>query len=220
MITQPKILALVCGLSLSVIGCGDDDSGSGDTAADDTTAGDTMSQTTVTPDTGMADTAMADTSMADTSMADTSMADTSMADTSMADTGMTDTGMTDTGDTGMTDTGGTAGAALPATLNLMGYGGPHGGQDVHVKVFDDGDNEVGSVDSTVMADSPLVMDDAVVDGGTYTVRWWVDFSGNGTCDAPDADHSWEVTALVADAEGLSVDHMHDTNWTDVCGSWE
>ncbi len=65
----------------------------------------------------------------------------------------------------------------------------------------------------------FTIEDAVMDGGTYTVRWWVDLMDNDMCDPQPVDHMWEQTGLTADGTGLTIDHPHDAMWVDVCGSW-
>ena len=123
-----------------------------------------------------------------------------------------------TGDAGSESSSG-GGAALPLQLNLMGYD-PHVGQDIHIKIFDDADAELGSLDSTVdMANQGYTIDMVAQEGSSYTVRWWVDLMDNDTCDPQPVDHMWEMTGQVADATGVTIDHGHDATWTDVCPFW-
>jgi hypothetical protein len=108
---------------------------------------------------------------------------------------------------------------LDFTINFTGYD-PHVGQLMNVKVFDGADAEVGmTAQNLAIANDSIIIPGIIEDGVTYNVRWWVDLSGNGTCDAFPTDHMWEMTGLTADGTGLTVDHTHDDNWVDVCSFW-
>ena len=50
----------------------------------------------------------------------------------------------------------------------------------------------------------------------YKVRYWVDFNSNDACDAPPADHQWEVDAPAGQA---AVSVSHTTTFTSVCSTF-
>jgi hypothetical protein len=103
-------------------------------------------------------------------------------------------------------------------LDLTGYG-PHEGNMYEVAVFD-GATEVGSTAGTLaMADDDITIEGVIEDGTMYTVRWYMDLSMNGSCDAPPADHAWEDDTGTGTDMGLTIEHTHDTDWTDVCDSF-
>ncbi len=110
------------------------------------------------------------------------------------------------------------------TLSLDGYA-PHEGKNVYVALVDEADGStVGTAGPVAIAsgEATLTIAGAAEDGKTYTVRWYVDTDDNGMCNfAADGseDHAWEMTGQTADASGLSVNHTHDTNFTDVCSTF-
>lgn len=57
----------------------------------------------------------------------------------------------------------------------------------------------------------------LVIGEQYSVKLWVDFNGNGTCDAPPDDHQWSVP-VPADFSTYqsTLTYAHNTTFTPVC----
>ena len=45
--------------------------------------------------------------------------------------------------------------------------------------------------------------------------WYMDLSGNNSCDAPATDHVWEESVTVTSADA-TVTRDHDTTWVDNC----
>jgi len=119
MAKQTWLGGLVVGVSLGVLGCGDDpvppvDSGGVDSGTD-TGAGDTGRVDTGPTDTGPTDTGPTDTGPIDSGMMDTGPADTGPADTGPADTGPADTGPVDSGVPATARTTATNGSAVVLT---------------------------------------------------------------------------------------------------------
>ena len=57
----------------------------------------------------------------------------------------------------------------------------------------------------------------LVIGESYSVKLWMDFNANGTCDAAPADHQWSVP-IPADpsTHQSTVTYAHNTTFTSVC----
>jgi hypothetical protein len=118
MAKQRWLGGLVVGVSLGVLGCGDDAVPATDSGVD--TGTDLGSTDTGPVDTGVTDTGRTDTGPTDTGPTDTGVTDIGGTDTGPVDAGPTDTGPTDTGptDTGPTDTG-PADSGTPATARVL-----------------------------------------------------------------------------------------------------
>ena len=105
--------------------------------------------------------------------------------------------------------------SAPATLTLSGYG-PHAGQKVEFKVTDLDASTSLKTSGTVATDGKLtlVIQNAVGASGRYNFDWYADLNGNGVYNAPPTDHAWR-RAVNGNSSGATVNHDHDTNWTDI-----
>ncbi len=57
----------------------------------------------------------------------------------------------------------------------------------------------------------------LVIGEAYSVKLWMDFNANTTCDAPPADHQWSIPVVTDLATHLAtVSYGHNTTFTSVC----
>lgn len=57
----------------------------------------------------------------------------------------------------------------------------------------------------------------LVIGEPYSVKLWIDFNSNGTCEAPPADHQWSVSVPTALGSAETFTYgPHNTTFTDVC----
>ncbi len=104
--------------------------------------------------------------------------------------------------------------------NLMGY--PHDGQDVAITVVEAGTMNTVLTMNATFAGMEHTFSDAsgpLTDGASYDVYWYVDVNGNGACDPPADDHSWEMLGVMAGPMGVSADHTHDAMWVDVCANF-
>lgn len=101
--------------------------------------------------------------------------------------------------------------------------GPHNGAELTARVFDDMDMSLG--EGTAMVEGgmfSITVPGVIEDGGDYTARWWVETNMMAGCQegaAMGGDHQWELTGQMGTATGLTITHMHDTDWTDVCGDF-
>jgi hypothetical protein len=131
--------------------------------------------------------------------------------------GTTTTGEPET--TTSVDTATTGSLFVDFEMTLMGY--PHDGQSVSLVIAEAGTmNQVGETGDTFAGgDLVLSIPGALQEGTSYDIYWYVDVNGNVACDAPPTDHSWELLGQAAGPTGLSLSHMHDGNWVDVCGNF-
>jgi hypothetical protein len=60
----------------------------------------------------------------------------------------------------------------------------------------------------------LAIPGIIQNGQGYRVDFFADLNGNGTYDAPPADHAWQLTGT-GTASGLSLDFAHNANFTDI-----
>lgn len=80
------------------------------------------------------------------------------------------------------------------------FGGPHGGQTIHVTVETTDGKEVASAEDTVSKTANPSFSfpfKAVLDAGqSYVIKYWIDSNFNGgtegQCDSPSQDHQWEL----------------------------
>lgn len=103
----------------------------------------------------------------------------------------------------------------------------HGGQTIHVGVKDAAGtlvaSDVGTVSSTADPSFSFTFTDALEEGATYDLEYWIDsnFGDTGTqgeCDAPDVDHQWRIDVGAATTD-VTIDDTHrPTETEDICGS--
>ncbi|HFA49154.1 MAG TPA: T9SS type A sorting domain-containing protein, partial [Bacteroidetes bacterium] len=97
---------------------------------------------------------------------------------------------------------------------------PHVGQQLEIRVRDVNQvgREVGRFTMPAIMLADFTVELPYLDlGRTYFVDFFADFNGNGTYDAPPADHAWRET--VAEAAGdESLAFGHNTNFTDIGSS--
>ena len=95
---------------------------------------------------------------------------------------------------------------------------PHVGQLFEVRVFDeDTDRLCGRyvLGEIATADFEVMLPGIVQDGRSYRVDFWADLDGDGAYDAPSTDHAWRMSGVEAGPNGLTVDFVHNTTFTDV-----
>jgi len=116
-----------------------------------------------------------------------------------------------------TDSG--AAATYDLTVNGTGFD-PHNGQTLEIAVLASDDTVI-DTQSTTVADGAFSFSwtDALDEGATYTVHYYADLNESGGCDSPPDDHGWERTIDAVSAD-VVLDVTHDTNFTDVCASFE
>lgn len=117
------------------------------------------------------------------------------------------------------DTATTGSAFVDLEVTLMGY--PHEGMSVVFAIYEtDTMNQIGEIGDTFgSGDLVLSSQGSLQEGVSYDFFWYVDVNDNVACDAPPTDHSWELLGQVAGPTGLSLSHMHDGNWVDVCANF-
>ena len=105
------------------------------------------------------------------------------------------------------------------TLVVSGTGfSPHEGQVLTVAFLEAGDNSAKGTQSTTVTDGGFsVTFPGVLEAGrAYTVKYYADLSGNGTCDAPPADHGWSESVPAVTGK-VTLPVTHNTNFdTSVC----
>lgn len=101
------------------------------------------------------------------------------------------------------DDGGTTDPGATFDLTFTGdatFHGAHGGQDIHVFVKGGDGSVVASANGTVSETQEpafsFTMENALQEGRSYTLNYWIDsnFGGGsqGACDAPEVDHQWRI----------------------------
>jgi len=111
-------------------------------------------------------------------------------------------------------------AGFDLTLTGSGYQ-PHAGQLIGVAVVDAANDQVVAFEGITMgADGQLlvIFEGVLVEGESYLVRFFADLNGNGECDAPPDDHSWELEAPDVTAD-VTLTYNHDTDFAYVCQSF-
>ena len=109
----------------------------------------------------------------------------------------------------------------PFDLTFTGMIAPHAGQMLHVALVRDSDGTVIETETeTVGSDGSFSFSwtDALAKGESYHIDFYADHNSSGSCDAPPADHAWREVITGAGAN-VTVDFQHNTNFTDVCGSF-
>lgn len=107
----------------------------------------------------------------------------------------------------------------PYALTLSGSAfGPHNGQTLQALVLRTSDGAVVAGPSAATVTGGVfsfTWPGVGVTGETYEARYWVDFNGNGVCDAPSADHAW-ARAFPAVTGDTTLPVTHNTTFTNVC----
>lgn len=106
-------------------------------------------------------------------------------------------------------------------LTFTGTIAPHAGQTLMVAVVDEAGDVVVQTDTDVVAPDGVygfTWTDILAAGHSYRIDFYADHNGSGACDAPPTDHAWRRTTGVVQGD-VVVDFQHDTNFTDVCGSF-
>ncbi|HEY6100769.1 MAG TPA: hypothetical protein VIW03_15130 [Anaeromyxobacter sp.] len=99
---------------------------------------------------------------------------------------------------------------------------PHSGQTFKAALVRGSDNSAeetlsGTVAATGSPAFSVTFAHKLVINEPYSVKLWVDFNSNGTCQAPPTDHQWSIpipTALAS--HNATVPYTHNTTFTDVC----
>jgi hypothetical protein len=102
------------------------------------------------------------------------------------------------------------------TLNFTGMT-PHVGQLMELRVIKASNGQtVGAYRLGAVPDAAfsLAIPGIIQNGQGYRVDFFADLNGNGTYDAPPADHAWQLTGT-GTASGLSLDFAHNANFTDI-----
>ncbi|MCB9057720.1 MAG: T9SS type A sorting domain-containing protein [Calditrichae bacterium] len=105
--------------------------------------------------------------------------------------------------------------AYNVTLNLLSMN-PHIGQMFEMRLINiSSGTEIGrkSVESIPAANFSISIPGAVP-GANYNVDFYADHNGNGSYDAPPADHAWRETFTAATGDE-SIDFTHNTNFVDI-----
>jgi hypothetical protein len=107
-------------------------------------------------------------------------------------------------------------------LTFTGTLGPHANQMLRVLVIRDSDGAIAANETvTLPGDGTFSFDWAniLADGDSYRIDFYADFNGDGECDSPPVDHSWRIGLGTVNGD-VTRDFQHDTNFTDVCDSFE
>lgn len=107
------------------------------------------------------------------------------------------------------------------------FQGAHGGQTIHVGVFEDGSDQLvvdatGTVSSESAPTFEFTFTDALTEGESYTLDYWIDsnFGGGreGVCDSPDVDHQWRLSLSSVTGNRTVEDTHRPTETEPVCSS--
>lgn len=106
------------------------------------------------------------------------------------------------------------------------FQGAHGGQSIHVGIFHQGTSELvasdqGTVSSSANPSFEFTFVDALAEGESYRVEYWIDSNFNGgtegTCDPPENDHQWRLDVPSVTDDVTIADTHRPTETEDVCG---
>ncbi len=116
-------------------------------------------------------------------------------------------------DAGPGDAGATTATFRDVTLNISGAD-PHAGNRVELRVVDGSDNLVarGVVEALPSGTYSFALPSSTPEGA-HRLDFFADLSGNGTYDAPPADHAWRED--IAATGDVVIDWAHDTDFTDI-----
>lgn len=112
------------------------------------------------------------------------------------------------------DAGPTTAALRDVTLDISDAD-PHIGNRVELRVVDATDTLVarGVLEALPSGTYSFALPNSTPEGA-HRLDFFADLSGNGTYDAPPADHAWRNT-VTASATGATVNFDHNTDFTDV-----
>lgn len=105
------------------------------------------------------------------------------------------------------------------------FHGAHGGQTIHVGVFDQESGEmvadtVGTVSAETDPAFEFVFADVFTDGESYNLDYWIDsnFGGGeeGSCNSPDIDHQWRIGLSSVTADEIVNDTHRPSETESVC----
>ncbi len=95
---------------------------------------------------------------------------------------------------------------------------PHLGQTLTLYVWDLVAGTYLDTVVTVIEDAKFDVESHILQpGGTYQVDFFADHNGNGTYDAPPADHAWRLETGITMGD-VDLDFTHNTNFTDIFGT--
>ncbi|MBI2603527.1 MAG: hypothetical protein HYW48_10785 [Deltaproteobacteria bacterium] len=97
---------------------------------------------------------------------------------------------------------------------------PHNDQVLEVAIVRKSTGAILKKDKTVVRDGAFSFSfpGVLKAGEAYFVDYYADFNENGTCDAPQTDHTWRVRIPTVDGDVDFVD-THHMGFTDVCSSF-
>lgn len=110
----------------------------------------------------------------------------------------------------------------PFDLTFTGTVAPHAGQKLHVIVLRTDDGSVAAHDEiTVPGDGTFSFTwvDILAKGASYRIDFYADHNGDDSCNDPPNDHAWRISVGPVTAD-VTRDFQHDTNFTDICDSFE
>lgn len=106
----------------------------------------------------------------------------------------------------------------PYDLTFDGNGyNAHSGQTMTAAVVDAGGAVVAGPSETTVSDGAFsfTWSGALASGSSYRVQLYADHNGNGLCNTPPTDHSWEVSLGSVQGNG-AVTESHNTDFAYVC----
>lgn len=124
------------------------------------------------------------------------------------------------GAAGTGGTGGSTGTTFDLSFSGIGFQAAHDGQTMYFALYDDADDSapVDTWQLTVDQD-PLVFSraDELVEGKSYTLYYYADVNGNGTCDGPaiNMDHAWSQSISTVSAD-VEITDTHSLNFNGDC----
>ncbi|MCB1182213.1 hypothetical protein KDM41_02190 [bacterium] len=109
----------------------------------------------------------------------------------------------------------------PYDLVLTGTVLPHASQLLHVMVVRDDTDAVavhGEIVVPVDGNFAFTWNGLLEKNVSYCIDFYADHDGSGSCDSPPTDHSWRIDLGPVGGD-VSRDFQHDTNFTEICGSF-
>ncbi len=112
---------------------------------------------------------------------------------------------------------------FPLTFRADGtFNGPHAGQPFKAALVRGSETTALQVVSGTVAASgtpalSVTFTPELVIGEVYSVKLWIDFNSNGTCEAPGTDHQWSVNIPTSLGSPETFTYgPHNTTFTNVC----
>ncbi len=145
---------------------------------------------------------------------DDPMEDMGTTEEDMGTTEEEDMGTTEEEDMGTTEEDMGAPVMGDFTFNLTSFM-PHNGDDVYYSLRDaDGAEVASGMDRVMGGNASFTAAGVTTAGATYSISFYADIDGSGSCDAPPTDHVWQLTDQTADAMGdLTAVYEHGTDFT-------